>query len=271
MDILVTMCYDKDLQEVFSVKTEELLHMSLDIGEKMLISGAEISRVEDSVRRILMTYDMQRADVFTITSSIIVTVTDMDNNTLTQTRRIHKYNTDLDKLHKLNNLSRKICSDKPALNYILDELSEIDNGKRYPFYIECLAFSLIASAFTLFFGGNALDAAAAAVLGALLKAVVYAIDRTEVNMVFANVVSSFILCALTFLCVAVGFGEHSDKIIIGNIMLLIPGIAMTNSIRDIISGDIMAGILRFCEAIVIAIGIAAGYILAALLLGGIIE
>lgn len=253
------------------MKTEELLGMSLDIGERMLISGAEISRVEDSVKRILMTYNMKRADVFTITSSIVVTVTDGGNHTFTQTRRIHKYTTDLDKLHSLNALSRKICKDKPALGYILDELQKIDDGKRYPFWVECIAFALIAGSFTLFFGGNSLDAVAAAVLGALLKATVYAIDRTQVNMVFANVVSSFILCSLTFLCVALGLGQHADKIIIGNIMLLIPGIAMTNSIRDIISGDIMAGILRFCEAVVIAIGIAAGYILSSLLFGGLIE
>lgn len=253
------------------MNTEELLRIALDIGEKMLISGAEISRVEDSVQRVLMTYDMQRIDVFTITSSIIVTVTDKDGNTLTQTRRIHKYSTDLDKLHALNALSRKICADKPALNYIHRSLEELDQSRPYPFAIQCLAYAVIAGAFALFFGGTFLDAAAALVIGAVLKAVVYAIDRTQVNMVFANVVSAFVLSTLAFLCVAVGFGENVDQIIIGNIMLLIPGIAMTNSIRDIISGDVMAGILRFCEAVVIAIGIAAGYILSALLFGGLIK
>ena len=62
-----------------------------------------------------------------------------------------------------------------------------------------------------------------------------------------------------------------DMIIIGNIMLLIPGIGLTNSIRDIVSGDIMAGMLRFCESVIIAVAIAAGYILSALLLGGLIR
>ncbi len=253
------------------MNTEELLRVSLDIGEKMLISGAEISRVEDSVRRVLMTYDMQRADVFTITSSIVVTVTDQNGNTMTQTRRIHKYATDLDKLHALNALSRKICSDKPTLGYIQNCLADLDKNRSYPFAVQCLAYALIAGAFALFFGGTLLDAAAAFVIGAILKTVVYAIDRTQVNMVFANVVSAFVLSTLAFLCVSVGFGKNVDQIIIGNIMLLIPGIAMTNSIRDIISGDVMAGILRFCEAVVIAIGIAAGYILAALLFGGLIQ
>ena len=73
------------------MNTAKLLRVALDIGEKMLISGAEIGRVEDSVKRILMTYDMRRADVFTITSSIVATVTDSEENTITQTRRISKY------------------------------------------------------------------------------------------------------------------------------------------------------------------------------------
>ncbi len=249
------------------METEKLLGMALDIGEEMLISGAEIGRVEDSVRRILMTYDAQRADVFTITSSIVVTVTDADGKTLTQTRRIRKYATNLDKLHALNALSRKICAEKPEAEAIQNELSQINKGKNYPVFVQCAAFALIAGSFTLFFGGSALDAAAAALIGAILKFAVLLIDRTGVNMVFANVVNSFLVSTLAFLCTAAGFGTHADSIIIGNIMLLIPGIGMTNAIRDIISGDIMAGILRFCESIVIAVAIAAGYSIAALLFG----
>ena len=67
-----------------------------------------------------------------------------------------------------------------------------------------------------------------------------------------------------------GVGHDVNMIIIGNIMLLIPGIALTNSLRDMISGDIMSGMLRFFDAILVAAAIAAGYILAARLLGGIV-
>ena len=115
------------------MNTAKLLRVALDIGEKMLISGAEIGRVEDSVKRILMTYDMRRADVFTITSSIVATVTDSEENTITQTRRISKYSTDLDKLHSLNALSRKICAEKLELSQIQKELSEIDGRNGVPY------------------------------------------------------------------------------------------------------------------------------------------
>lgn len=253
------------------MKTEDLLCVALDIGERMLVSGAEVCRVEDSIQRILKTYEVKRVDVFTITSSIVTTITDKNGVTITQTRRINKYSTDFDKLHNLNALSRRICAEKPELNNIRKELSEIDRKQPYSLLWQCFAFALIAGSFTLFFGGNFLDAIVSALIGIILKLAIHAIGKVNINMVLANLVGSFILSALAILSVFVHFGSNTDMIIIGNIMLLIPGIGITNSIRDIVSGDLMAGILRFCEAVIVALAIAGGYFLAALILGGIIK
>ena len=58
--------------------------------------------------------------------------------------------------------------------------------------------------------------------------------------------------------------------LVPSIVPLIPGIALTNSLRDMISGDIMTGMLRFFDAVLGAAAIAAGYILAAQVLGGVL-
>ena len=57
--------------------------------------------------------------------------------------------------------------------------------------------------------------------------------------------------------------QHVDKVIIGNIMTLIPGIGLTNAIRDLFTGDSIAGLLRSIEAVLTALSIAAGYYLVA--------
>ena len=58
------------------------------------------------------------------------------------------------------------------------------------------------------------------------------------------------------------FSLHSDKIIIGSIMLLVPGLALANAMRDFISSDTVTGISRATEAILVATGLAIGVAIA---------
>lgn len=247
---------------------EQLLTCALDIGEQMLLSGAEVERVESSIRYICTAYGCTRTDVFTITSSIVVSAEAADGSRATQTRRITGSHTDLTRLHRLNDLSRHICAHTPEYDYVRTQLQQICAGKRYPLWLEALASALIGGSFGIFFGGNLLDGMVAAVLGFCLRYTTWLLQRAAMNQIFVNVVASFLLSLSAILLTRAGFGQDANKIIIGNIMLLIPGIALTNSLRDMISGDIMTGLLRFLDAVLVAAAIAAGYILAAQLLGG---
>ena len=248
----------------------DLLSYALDIGEQMLISGAEVSRVEDSISRICNAYHAKRVDVFTITSSIVVTIQTQEGETCTQTRRIHKYNTDLDKLDKLNGLSRYICKNTPELSYIDDQLKKLREDKPYGPYVQYLIFAMISGSFTMFFGGSLRDGIVSALVGMLSKLLLRFVQRADKNVVFVNLLCSFVIGTLTVLSVYAGIGMDFEKIAIGNIMLLIPGIALTNSLRDLISGDTIAGLLRLCEAVVIALSVAIGFGLASAIFGGIL-
>ncbi len=246
-----------------------LLSCALDIGEEMLICGAEVYRVEDCIKRICTSYGCKRVDVFTITSSIVVTIVDSRHERATQTRRIASYSTDLTKLDKLNQLSRQMCSDTPELTDVKNTLKKIKAEKKYPFIVECITYAFIAGAFTVFFGGSFLDGAFSLIIGLFLRLIVFATTRSKLNAIFANFISSFCMSFLAIAITATGIGLSVDNIVIGNIMLLIPGVGLTNSLRDMISGDTMAGALRLLEAVLIAISLAAGYILSALIAGGI--
>ena len=247
---------------------EQLLSTALDIGEQMLTSGAEVGRVESAIRYICTAYGCRRADVFTITSSIVLSVEDAEGIHGTQTRRIIGTKTDLTRLHRLNDLSRRICREKPDYETVQAELHTIGNTGTYPLWLETLSSGLIGCAFAIFFGGSFFDGLVAALLGCGLRLVTWLLQKASMNAIFTNVVASFLLSLSAILLVRLGLGSDANKIIIGNIMLLIPGIALTNSLRDMISGDIMTGLLRFLDAVLVAAAIAAGYILAAQLLGG---
>ncbi len=250
------------------METPNLLTCALDIGEQMLLSGAEIGRVEDSIRLICTAYGCRRTDVFTITSSIVVSVQDTDGNYHTQSRRITGGKTDLDRLDRLNSLSRQICANRPNWESVQKELADILAQPVYPFWLEMLASAVIAGSFAVFFGGSWYDGIVAAVLGCMLHITVSILRMARMNQILTNVVASFLISAAAITATNLGLGHDPNEIIIGNIMLLIPGIALTNSLRDMISGDIISGLLRFLDAILVAVAIAAGYILAARLLGG---
>lgn len=239
-----------------------LLNRILDIGEQMLISGAEISRVEDTVTRLCRAYEMTDIHVFTITSSMVVTVTAADGEIISQTRRILKYSTNFSRLEMLNSLSRYLCDKKPDITCIDEKLKQIQESPMYSEKTYCFAYMLISAAFSIFFGGNIQDAVAAGMIGLLLRLILNWNRRMDMNFIVGNLICSLAGGIAAVILVKLGLGQSVDKIIIGNIMLLIPGIALTNAIRDMINGDIMSGVLRLSEAVLISIALAVGFSLA---------
>lgn len=249
---------------------KELFSCVMDIGEQMLINGAEIYRVEDSIKRMCTALGASRIDVFTITSNMTVTLFVSESESYTQSRRITSSGTDFEKLHHLNRLSRKIC-ENPELSAeeIRSELELALACKAYPFWAECLCYALIAGAFTLFFGGGFVEAAVGFVIGCLLRFAVLFSDRMVVNKIFAKFFASFVMTLLAVLSHRLGIIPGIDKVIIGNIMILIPGIGFTNAMRDLFTGDSIAGLLRLIEAVLTALAIAAGYFLIITVTGGL--
>ena len=240
-------------------RANEYLYRVLDIGQYMLQSGAEISRVEDSVRRLCASFGAVRTDVLSITSSIIVTIYAPQFGAVTQTRRVAGQQYDLHRLELLNQLSRRICTEYLSLEETEAALEEIRRTPQYPFGVQLLTYALISASFSLFFGGSAADAVASGLIGVVLRYLDRSIRRTEANAFLSALICSCLGGLLAALSVRVGLGESVDMISIGNIMLLIPGIPLTNSLRDMFTGNTISGLLRFSEAILLALAIAFGF------------
>lgn len=247
---------------------EKLLDCIMDLGEQMLISGGEVHRVEESLERIFDAYKAKRTDVFIITSSMVVTVHTKSGEVFTQTRRITKTTTDFEKLHKLNELSRNICQYKLTPEEIQKVLNGISDGSTYPLWLEFICYMVIAGAFTLFFGGGIVEAVISLIIGALVRLIILICDSTIKNHIFAKFMSAFFATVFAYLALQFNIIPTVDKVIIGNIMTLIPGIGLTNALKDLFVGDSIAGLLRTIEACITALAIAAGYFSVAFLAGG---
>ena len=266
------MCYDMIMKKTTVTDDydyKRILHCLLNVGEEMLGCGAEVNRVEDTLKRMGEAYGAVKMNVFVITSSMVVTIELPDGEEITQSRRVsNAAGTNFRMLEELNALSRSCCI-KPLPVDILEKRIE-DIRTRVPkLYRHFVGSVLIAGAFTVFFGGTILDGGIAAVFALLicfLKIRVKALCRNR--MVF-HLLSSFVTGIGVCLCARIIPGLHIDKVMIGDIMLLIPGLAMTNAIRDMLVGDTISGIMRFIECLLWAAALAAGFMISIRLIGGI--
>ena len=92
----------------------------------------------------------------------------------------------------------------------------------------------------------------------------------ENNQLVLNFVISFVAGMFALILVHMGFNVHGDKIMMGGIMLLIPGISMTNAVRDMLIGDLASGLLRLSNALIVAASIACGFAMSIALIGGVL-
>ena len=246
---------------------DNLVRIALDIGEGLQKSGAEIHRVEDAIDHICKAYGAAHVEVFSIQSLIVTSVRMPDGSYSSQSRRITNCSNHLRCLEHYNRLSREICSTTPDFDTVDKQIFEIKQKRNYRFLLTVIGHALAAGAFAVFFGGTWRDGIAAALIG-IVMAFVDRLDAKFFTTVTKTLLLAFTAGILSYLTVVAHIGQHTGMIAIGTIMILIPGLSLGNSMRDLLTGDTLAGILRAVQSCIIAVIIAIGYSISIILLEG---
>ncbi len=250
------------------IQQNSLISLLLDFGEAMMSAGAEISRVEDSLNRIGASFGAVRTEVFAITASLVLTLR-FENEEFTGSRRITSSGeNDFNKLRKLNELSRDCVEKHLSPAQLETRLNEIRKMK--PKAIKAyLGSAVAAGSFALFFGGGIWDGVLAACVGLLVCLLQRrAASRFPNKAFFLFSISLLTGCGVCLLAKALPLlSLQIDKIIMGDIMLTIPGIATTMAVRDMLIGDTITGVTKLLECLLWAGCLAAGFILALMLCG----
>ena len=250
--------------------SQKTLSSVLDVLKTITEAGAEIYRIEEGAERIFKAYGAKNVDVYATTSNIIVSVEDEDGIINTHTKRIGRISTDLERLDRLNNLLRVIEAETPKAEEIIIKLLEIKEAPKYSELHNVLFHAVIASSFYLFFGGRNLpELVIATLLGVITGIIVGSKISSKQNKFLIKFACSFISCFISFALLKLNLISGIDYIIIANIMALIPGIGLTNALRDLFVGDSISGVLRLIETALLALSIACGYIVVSIIFGGV--
>ena len=237
----------------------------LDLGEALLGVGDEVNHVEDLLVRMGHAYGAASMNVFALESTIVMTMILPTGESLTQSRRVIRYgDMDYTKLELLSNLGERCCSKPMDGRMLAREVAAILRIES-PSWRVYLGSMLGTGFFCVFFGGSPADAVVAALIGALMCwAMLHAREYCANTYVF-NLLVSLVAGVLACLLSAFIPGLDRDTIIIGDIMLIVPGVAMTNAVRDILDGATATGALRFLETLLWAAALAFGFMISLML------
>ena len=248
-----------------------LMKLVSQMGTRLAMAGAETYRVEETVRRILQCYGIE-GRVYSVPNSLFISILEEDGTPITLLSRIEDRATDLDAVERFTNLSRKICREQPPLEQALEWVSQTTASQpHFSFPILLLAHAIIGFGFTFFYGGSITDSLCGGVCAVLLGIVTRFLSILKTNSFFQIIAASFLatLCGYGF--GALGIPNDVHSVVMGPMMLLVPGLLFTNALRDIIFGDTNSGINRiievFLSAAAIGLGTGAGWNIAITLWG----
>ena len=251
------------------IKDQFILKVACLAGKIVLENGGEIYRVEDVVCRIGAFYGL-KIECFATLTCIMASSTNENGDIYSLVKRISSRSTNLNKVFLLNNVVRSI--NNFSFVGLQKELVKIYNEKGTEFYRKFIGYSLGAGSFVYLFKGDYKDFIPAFISGALTALFEKLSSYLEINGFFTNIVSGIICSCIPYAFFHIGFISNPSISIISALMLLVPGVAFINSIRDIIAGDLLAGISRSVEVLMIGLSLAVGAGLALkvlMMLGGI--
>lgn len=235
-----------------------LADLATELGYRLAMSGAETFRVEESIDRLFQAYNVKN-ETFAITNFMIVSIQSETGETITKTKRIGQHGNDLDSVERYNALCRRICSERPEPQVALQWLEQADQMRKdYSLLMHLLGNFLAATGFTIFFQGSLADGLCSGVCGMLVCLLNRFLERNKVNPFFRTIAASFLIAVCTYLMGHAGLTHSTDAVIIGSLMLLVPGLLFINALRDIIFGDTNSGINRIVQVVLIAAGLAIG-------------
>lgn len=253
-------------KEMIQLKTDadqemnRVLHLAVDMGETLLRNGGEIFRVEETIEHVCKAFGINNFDAFILSNGIFVTAENEDKQIFAKVKHVPLSAIHLGIVTEVNNLSREISAGEVGLAEAFQRMGEIKQIPPKRDYFRTLAAALGAACFCFLLGGNLWESIISYMIAVLLYIFVIFTERHSISRMLRNIVGGAFITVLAIAATHLGlpFDISRDKIIIGSIMPLIPGMAFVNAIRDIANSDFISGTVRIIDALLVFVYIAIG-------------
>lgn len=236
----------------------EVLDTCLKAGRLMIEGGSEMYRVEDTMIRIATNAGVPGARCFVTPTGIFMS---LGTQSYTQITQVKKRNINLELVDRVNELSREFASKKITLDELKAKLSDISlKIPDFPVWLQIVGATILSPTLMVLFMGDYdwLDFPAAAIVGGLSYGIFLGIKRYTNIRFLAELVTALIMGMMTIGIWKIFPNVVIDNVLIGSLMTLVPGVALTNGLRDLFGGDLLSGIARMTDAALTAVALGGG-------------
>ena len=244
--------------------SSRVLNVAARTGYLLLASGAEISRVEETIDRICSHYGVESEQAYVLSNGIFLTAGNGREKTYASVRYIPMQGSRFDRLIAVNQFSREVVRGK----YTIGEAASPGKSD----FSQILASGIGSAAFSMLFGGSFRDALCAFAAGLILYVFVLKSRTAKKSKMVTNILGGMLVTMICYLLRSFGPGENLHYMVIGSVMPLIPGATFISGLRDMAGGDYLSGSVRILDAILvflsISIGVGVVTVIAFSLLGG---
>lgn len=246
---------------------DRLLTSILDLGRKMVYTGADVWHVDDVLRRICGAYGYKSCDMEVMTDHIDATVQTEDDEIFTQIREVPGRKYDMDKLEHLAVLAEDTVTDTPEPNELQDQIDGIMDRPGYDKGILLLASAFGAANFTMFYNGYRQDVMLIGLFTILISFLKDFIGKREGNPLIYNTLLAYLMEIMAIVAMLSGAGRSLTSMTAGLIIFLISGRGITTGMRDLLHENTLAGVTDSVNSLLGAMGISIGVSLALLTFG----
>lgn len=235
-----------------------VLECAMQAGSILLQNGAEIFRVEETIRRICSHFGVQSEKAFVLSNGIFMTAGNRTEPAYARVAHIPVSGARLDRVTAVNQLSREIEEGRYTPDEMKKRLDEIERMPGESKTVRLFASAAGSGCFCLMFGGGPTDCFGAFLAGLLLYLYVMHVFEPHLSKIIGNIGGGALVTVLCILMYRLYPGNMLFPMISGAIMPLVPGVPFTNGVRDIADGDYIAGSVRLMDALLVFVCIATG-------------
>ncbi|WP_295747153.1 threonine/serine exporter family protein [uncultured Limosilactobacillus sp.] len=236
-----------------SVDTQLAIRTALLAGELLIENGSNMDRVNDTMDRIAATAGLTSFQGFTTLTGVVASAEGLPN---AQVVSIHNRANDLNKIALVNGLSRKFSGGHLTLKQLYHRLRAVQKlTDMTSVGWQLLAAAVLSAVLMIVFTGDYLDAPVDFVIGGVSYGVFLLLNHVFRIKYLGEFAASLVIGLLAFLAVTLHWASNIDTLIVGGVMPLVPGIPLTNAMRDLVSGNLISGPTRAIEAVLTAAAI----------------